>query len=275
MNFYKKLILFILTFKSFFLFAGSVVFGQMDSTKYIAYYKLTHFPENLPYRFDERMILLIGDQFAQFKSYDRFKRDSILQYQLNQGGGGLAINFKDPEIPRYSSTQQTFKNLNTGKGYVSDWLLQTYYWDYSWPTLEWTIHQDTLTIGGYLCQKATTVSPATGWEWTVWFTPDIPVSNGPQLLDGLPGLVVQASDNQGRTSYELTGFGLPSASSSFLVISLPDGAVKSTRENFERAQALSKQDPDGYINNSGIFQGKVSGHTIRSANDTKQKNQQR
>lgn len=245
--------------------------AQLDSTHYIAHYNLTHYPDDLPYSYQERMILLIGKSYVQFKSYDRFKRDSIIQKQVEQGGV-LSINYSDPDIPRYSLTQQSIKALGSNHGFVSNWLIQYYYWDYVWPILEWTLHPDTMTIAGYHCQKATTISPATGWEWTVWFTSEIPISTGPQLLEGLPGLVVQAKDNQRRTQYVLEGFGVPDPS--FALISLPEGAIKSTKEDFERAQALSKEDPHGYINKSGVFQGSISGLSVKDANGQELKTNQ-
>jgi GLPGLI family protein len=252
------------------IFVLSVVVSraQSDQTNYVAHYLLTHSPQNIIYQYKERMVLLMGDTYNQFKSYDRFKRDSILLNQASQGGP-LHVNFSHPDIPRYTSTQQIIKETAGSKGYVSDWLIVHYFWDYNWPKLEWTLHKDTATIAGYPCQKATTTSPSTGWEWTVWFTSDLPISSGPQLLEGLPGLIVQAWDNQGRTHYELSSFGSPT--DSFKEIALPKDAFKTTQQDFARAQAMSNEDPHGYVNQSGLFQGKISGISVKDANGKEMK----
>jgi len=69
---------------------------------------------------------------------------------------------------------------------------------------KWTISNETKVINGYLCYKATSVKEDifNPYKQTkaifypeVWFTPSIPASYGPQGLDGLPGLVLEATLN--------------------------------------------------------------------------------
>ena len=57
-------------------------------------------------------------------------------------------------------------------------------------TINWQIDDDTLTISGYLCQKAT--AKVRGREWTVWYTEEVPTTAGPWCLYGCPGLIVKA-----------------------------------------------------------------------------------
>lgn len=60
--------------------------------------------------------------------------------------------------------------------------------------INWQIADDTLTITGYLCQKAT--AKVRGREWTVWYTEEVPTTAGPWCLYGCPGLIVKAeADN--------------------------------------------------------------------------------
>jgi GLPGLI family protein len=53
---------------------------------------------------------------------------------------------------------------------------------------DWKITQETKTINGFLCKKAT--SDAFGYFFTAWFTEDIPINAGPEKFDGLPGLIL-------------------------------------------------------------------------------------
>ena len=60
----------------------------------------------------------------------------------------------------------------------------------STPDIVWTLTDDTLTVGGYLCQQATATHR--GVAWTVCYTEEIPSSAGPWRLRGLPGLIIKA-----------------------------------------------------------------------------------
>lgn len=69
---------------------------------------------------------------------------------------------------------------------------QTFRFEDKLPRIEWKIKDESKNILGYACQKA--VGKLYNREWTVWFTMDIPVSEGPWLLAGLPGLILEAND---------------------------------------------------------------------------------
>ena len=66
-------------------------------------------------------------------------------------------------------------------------------WQYDEPLseMEWTISNDiTKNILGYECIMAQT--DYHGRKWTAWFSPEIPVHEGPWKLHGLPGMVLRA-----------------------------------------------------------------------------------
>ena len=56
----------------------------------------------------------------------------------------------------------------------------------------WKLSQHTKKILGHNCQQAST--EFLGRKWIVWFTPDIPIQEGPWKLWGLPGLILDARD---------------------------------------------------------------------------------
>ena len=70
-------------------------------------------------------------------------------------------------------------------------------------TPEWTITDSVKTIIGYECFKATT--DFRGRRWIVWFTPEIPISDGPWKLHGLPGLILEAYDVAHDYEFEAKG----------------------------------------------------------------------
>lgn len=96
-------------------------------------------------------------------------------------------------------------------------------------TLKWKMEGETKQIGGYNCFKATAVKPASKSDFrnlrpkddkesskkkdsntnlmdqmvmpenvtvTAWYTPEIPVSQGPEGYWGLPGLILEVSDGK-------------------------------------------------------------------------------
>lgn len=71
-------------------------------------------------------------------------------------------------------------------------------WRYDEPIyeMEWTIMEDSIkNILGFECIKAQT--DYHGRTWKVWFSPEIPVHDGPWKLHGLPGLILNADGGDG------------------------------------------------------------------------------
>lgn len=71
-----------------------------------------------------------------------------------------------------------------------------------YPLQEWKILSDTLTVNGFLCQKAT--CNFRGRDYIAWFTLDIPVGNGPWKFGGLPGLILKVYDTKLLYTFECT-----------------------------------------------------------------------
>lgn len=67
----------------------------------------------------------------------------------------------------------------------------------------WEIGDSTRNILGYDCIMAT--ADYHGRHWTAWFTPEIPVHDGPWKLSGLPGLILEAEEDSGQHKFTATG----------------------------------------------------------------------
>jgi GLPGLI family protein len=59
--------------------------------------------------------------------------------------------------------------------------------------MSWFISEEKKMIDSFLCYKATTHFK--GRNYTAWFCPAIPIPNGPWKLGGLPGLIVEAYED--------------------------------------------------------------------------------
>lgn len=70
--------------------------------------------------------------------------------------------------------------------------------------MKWTIVEDsTKKVLGYECIMATT--DYHGRTWKAWFTPEIPLHDGPWKFRNLPGLILKAEAPDGAFSFEATG----------------------------------------------------------------------
>jgi GLPGLI family protein len=63
----------------------------------------------------------------------------------------------------------------------------------------WQLHAEHKKIGTYSCQKATAYYR--GREYTAWFTSEIPISHGPWKLRGLPGLILEVTEETGKFEF--------------------------------------------------------------------------
>lgn len=60
--------------------------------------------------------------------------------------------------------------------------------------MQWQISKETKDIQGVVVQKAR--CEHRGRAYTAWFAPSIPINNGPWKLGGLPGLILEAYDDE-------------------------------------------------------------------------------
>lgn len=71
------------------------------------------------------------------------------------------------------------------------------------PELQWSMTSEASVIQGLKCEKAQT--ELNNRKWTVWYTAEVPVLDGPSVFKGLPGFVVKVEDSEGLYKYELIG----------------------------------------------------------------------
>lgn len=122
------------------------------------------------------------------------------------GGGGSDVFYKNTKDKRYTNQLDTFGKLFLVKDTIED--------------IEWQLGSETKYIGEYQCYKATytkmvpkpRVIVSTDDEKledeldkepemeertvTAWYTPQIPINNGPDDYQGLPGLILEIHDGK-------------------------------------------------------------------------------
>lgn len=69
--------------------------------------------------------------------------------------------------------------------------------------LQWELMDSIKNVLDYECQLAT--ADYHGRKWYAWFTPEIPVQDGPWQLCGLPGLIMEAITADGEYGFTIKG----------------------------------------------------------------------
>ncbi|MDE6268215.1 MAG: GLPGLI family protein [Muribaculaceae bacterium] len=103
------------------------------------------------------------------------------------------------------------------------------------PCFDWEIVEEDSqkSILGYECLKAK-VDDYHGRSWIVWFTPEIPLHDGPWKFCGLPGLILEASEPTGQHRFVATGIELSDKE----ILPIPDNPQK-IYEKMDRKRMLT------------------------------------
>ena len=117
------------------------------------------------------------------------------------------------------------------------------------PPQEWTLYQETKTIWGYKCQKAT--CHWRGRDFVAWFAPDIHVKRGPWRFNGLPGLILKVYDTKRLYTFEVVSIKKTEEPIMLYNFGYKTSARKKVREleraiqeNYWKAATTSTQFPD-------------------------------
>jgi GLPGLI family protein len=72
------------------------------------------------------------------------------------------------------------------------------------PKLSWVLSEEEKTIGGFVCKQAFT--SFRGREYEAWYAIHLPLPMGPWKLNGLPGLILEAVDQEGVVVFQFYSF---------------------------------------------------------------------
>jgi GLPGLI family protein len=164
-------------------------------------------------------LLEIGGKLSKYYSHNVFIGDSIYTDFITknpQAQSGPHRSGRNPTISNKYFWSELYKDY--AKNTLTEYAcmpsnIPNYYYQEGIPDFAWKIQEDTLTVAGYLCQKA--ICMFRGYNYIAWFTPDIPINNGPWKFGGLPGLILKVYDDQDKHVFECTG--LEASKNSFAI----------------------------------------------------------
>ena len=203
---------------------------------------------------DDLLILQIGKEVSKCYSYYTFQSDSL---QRTPDGAKVWSELfrrateKDGiygDFPHVRMSTYVYKNYPTGQMTITDRISsQGYCYVDSLHTQIWTMGDSTREVLGYTCQQAT--ADFRGRHWTAWFATDIPVSDGPWKLGGLPGLILEAYD-EGQ-QHVFTAVGLERVKDELIIFNRPFGDnhrfEQTNRLDFLRMERRFLMDSNSFI----------------------------
>lgn len=180
----------------------------------------------------KKFIFILALLFIQMNSFAQ--KDSVvlqITYQANYKGDRTFEDVERLDIGEYSSRfysligehkKNRSKGINNGpmpyKGSSSNYDvfknipqkgIMEYIHQPLWLTVKdsidnlfnWKLEEGDTTVCEYPCKKAST--DFRGRKWNVWYTPELPYSDGPWKLCGLPGIILYAQDSKGEAIFNV------------------------------------------------------------------------
>lgn len=149
----------------------------------------------------DNMLLQIGrDGLSKFSSYKNLTVDSIIMRSTSEQIADAAIEGKLST----GEFMTIYKNYPAGKLTHTEKICQDWFrYEEDMPAFEWELTDSVTNVLGYECHSAK--CKFRGREWTVFYSEDIPLSDGPWKLHGLPGLIMKASDGKGHYTFKCIG----------------------------------------------------------------------
>ena len=172
--------------------------AQSDVTKLSVTYEV-HYQkvEEVAKREKDLMRLDIGEHSSQYVSI-------IGEFLTKHRSDIIAKRIKNPYAAYAPLRDEVFKNT-PDEGYLR--FVHMPGWVSCREKIEglfdWQLLDGDSIVCGYPCHKATTIFR--GRIWTVWYTLDLPYSDGPWKFCGLPGLVLYAYDSEDKFRFNCIG----------------------------------------------------------------------
>lgn len=194
----------LLSFLFLFLVKTSV-FAQEDyPTDYKIQYELTFKIDSLNMeRTDtEKMYLFAGSNYGVFMNQARAMKDEQMEKLQQKYGSNVQVKFGVNNNKSQDLNKVIFTNYQTGQVKVLQEISDKDYVYVEPATMDtWEIGEETKEFMGYTVQKA--MIDFAGRHYEAWFTMEVPISDGPYLFRGLPGLIVEIYDTQNHYHFKM------------------------------------------------------------------------
>ena len=175
-----------------------------------------------------------------------FKKTQEAAFQAMVAQGSVDVT----KLPRKKETLYVLKSAADSTMTVFDMIGsdEPVYYTEPYSEMIWEIGDSTKTVLGYECIQADT--DYHGRHWTAWFTPDIPIQDGPWKFHGLPGLILDV--RTGEAQYGYVADGIEKSERTITGVYGSDNYEKRDRKAILRAMRAMRDNPMGHLQAKGI-----------------------
>lgn len=209
-------------------------------------YELKFMPDTLKrdqYKTQTMVLRMNTKGVSLYQEYGNFRSDSVSAARTRNG----KIKLSDTnEAIKYRTKARD--NITIAKSWPekSKILVKemigldgTFYYTEDKPEFNWEVDfSQTKEVAGYACHAAK--GTYAGRDYQAWFTTDIPISDGPWLFCGLPGLILEVSSLDEEFFYTCISI---QEGTGLIMLRELDTAFKTTRERFLKAKERNKINP--------------------------------
>lgn len=225
----------------------------VDNAKLGAFYELKFRKDSTKLNdyTEAQTVLMISDNYLLFGDYNRLAFDSINDYLAASKRNARNDQARDEwmeAIKKWTYFFVTLTDLTKQQTTVQAYdVLRSYEYTYPTPHMEWQLIPGDTLIQNRPCKKATCTF--SGRNYVAWYTESIPLSYGPYLFGGLPGLIMEIHDTKRNWIFTNNGFGKISKYSSMylykkkyikdLIVTTREKALTGYRNDIEDYDNLS------------------------------------
>lgn len=158
--------------------------------------------------------------------YRNAPEETNVASEIEAQQGGMRMRFMGMR-----NNNETYKNLSDGTIIERQDFMGREFRITGQEPIAWKMTSEQKKIGDYLCMKATYMRDTI--PVAAWFTPQIPVSNGPGSIGQLPGLVLEVEVNNGSMVISAVDIDLRPLREEEAIV-MPDKGKEITREEFNK-----------------------------------------
>lgn len=174
------------------------IYAQSSQFAFFYEAKMQSDSTNKELKSEDLLVLWHSGSYSVFQSYYKYEQDNYQKDFLEKAES--SGNFDPEEFMKGRRALRqprlgiiVHKDLNKKEMvYQDSYFFANYFFQDQLWEIPWKISKETKMILGKKCTKAT--ASVVGREWVAWFTEEIPISDGPHIFHGLPGLIMELYD---------------------------------------------------------------------------------